>query len=231
MGIGISLAANHFLDLSRRFPLLPRDPSQACIGAGAVWFGQQYSRLFFASITHFTDYHLIYTLSSFLWKGRMLEAQYGTVKFVWTVVLLALLGNCLHVLFALVVFNAVGDSSYLDTCAVGFSGALFGLKVILNHSHNVPPNTTPSIMGFRMDFQLPTKHMAWVELLVVYLFMPYSSFVNNVCGIIAGFIYVSETLDPLFNLPDKLGLGHNPHQQRPNGRYNDGYNDPHYRAR
>jgi len=202
--ISAALSAIQFLNQSLCLPLIPSDARMACVGAGAVFFKGQYSRLLFASLLHLSDYHLVYNVSSFLWKGRKLEPAMGTIKFVWTVLLLALLGNSLHVLFAVFVFNVSGDTFYLDSCAVGFSGVLFALKVIINHAPNLPPLTTPSIMGMSMDFQLPTKHMAWVELLMVYLFMPYTSLVSHVCGIVAGLIYVSRTLALLFDLPDKV---------------------------
>lgn len=50
--------------------------------------------------------------------------------------------------------------------------------MLLNHDS---PATT-SVYGFRV----PTKYAAWLELLVIHLLVPRSSFMGHMCGILAG---------------------------------------------
>lgn len=52
------------------------------------------------------------------------------------------------------------------------------LQVVLNHNS---PSTT-SVYGF----QVPTKYAAWLELVVIHLLVPHSSFMGHMCGILAG---------------------------------------------
>lgn len=74
------------------------------------------------------------------------------------------------------------DYLYYDTCAVGFSAVLFGLKVVLQH--DAPGES--EIAGIR----LPTKHLAWAELVLASLANPQASFFGHLCGIVAGIIHV-----------------------------------------
>jgi rhomboid domain-containing protein 1 len=71
---------------------------------------------------------------------------------------------------------------YLSTCAVGFSAVLFAFKVVLNHDDP----TYSSVMGFT----LPTKYMAWAELVLASAFNPQASFFGHLCGILAGVVHV-----------------------------------------
>lgn len=52
------------------------------------------------------------------------------------------------------------------------------MQVVLNHNS---PATT-SVYGF----QVPTKYAAWLELLVIHVLVPRSSFMGHMCGILAG---------------------------------------------
>eukprot|EP00887_Chlorella_sp_A99_P008208 scaffold12.g8208.t1 len=71
----------------------------------------------------------------------------------------------------------------MRSCAVGFSGVLFGLKVVLNWD----------LPGWSEVYgvALPTKHICWAELLLVQVLVPSASFWGHLCGILAGLIYVA----------------------------------------
>lgn len=47
-------------------------------------------------------------------------------------------------------------------------------------NHNSPAFT--SVYGF----QVPTKYAAWLELVVIHVLVPRSSFMGHMCGILAG---------------------------------------------
>lgn len=88
-------------------------------------------------------------------------------------------------------FRSTPDS-LLSSCAVGFSGVLFGLKVVLNHNSS---GWTDVGIGIR----LPTKYAAWAELLIIQLITPNVSFLGHLCGIAAGLMHVYVTRPILWN--------------------------------
>lgn len=114
------------------------------------------------------------------------------------------MGGAIHTLLGVAAATLFSDDSLLRECAVGFSGVIFSLKVVLNYSPGVAPITTPMFLGFPLPFTVETRHVCWVELLVIWVLMPSSSFWGHVSGILAGLVYVSGVLEPLFALPDKL---------------------------
>jgi rhomboid domain-containing protein 1 len=194
----------HYFDVHLFVRFFPYAISQACIGAGAVWYQWQFKRLIFHALFHRDDWHLSYNIGSFLWKGRALEPQLGPAKFMWSVLLFAVMGGMIHTALALIAAHVFDDESLLRECAVGFSGVIFSLKVVLNYSPGVAPITTPNILGFPLPFSVETRHVCWVELLVIWALMPSSSIWAHVSGILAGLVYVSGVLEPLFSLPDKV---------------------------
>jgi len=197
----------YFLNIQ---PFLPRgfpfEIEEVCIGAAAVWYGQQWWRIFLSAITHVTDMHIVYNMTSLMWKGIQIEPQMGTVRFVWMILWLLIMSHSLlvGVSFGLA---ALGMPEILSQCAVGFSGVLFALKVVLNYSPNVHPVSQPVFFGMPLPFTVPTKHMAWVELIVIHLMMPYTSFIGHLCGVLAGLLYASGLFKFLFAVPDTLGIG------------------------
>uniref|UniRef100_A0ACB8FAR4 Uncharacterized protein n=1 Tax=Sphaerodactylus townsendi TaxID=933632 RepID=A0ACB8FAR4_9SAUR len=82
------------------------------------------------------------------------------------------------------------DPMYKLSCAVGFSGVLFALKVLNNHYH---PGGTSNIMGI----QVSNKYACWLELLAIHLLNPRSSFGGHLAGILVGLIYIKSPLKPV----------------------------------
>lgn len=68
-------------------------------------------------------------------------------------------------------------------CAVGFSGILFALKVVHNHTN---PGGQTNYYGLR----IANKYASWAELLIIQLIYPNASFIGHLSGIIAGFVYI-----------------------------------------
>lgn len=157
-----------------------------CLQPYYILAWQQWPRLFWSAFLHADDVHLLYNMSSLLWKGVLLERQYGSLGF------LALVGELLILSHSLVVGGAYVMSCifpeygylYKTTCAVGFSAVLFALKVVLNHN-----SETFSQVPY-LGFSLPTKYLCWVELVLASLLNPQASFFGHLCGIVAGLLYV-----------------------------------------
>eukprot|EP00808_Paulinella_micropora_P024204 g993.t1 len=144
--------------------------------------------LLWANFFHVDDWHLAYNMVSLLWKGLLLEPQLGSARLVWLVLQMGVLSSLLHVALAALEPWLLG-TYYASSCSVGFSATLFALKVILNYSEDARPVSRPRILGFLLPVELPTKHMAWFELLVTHYAVPQASFTGHLAGILAGLLY------------------------------------------
>lgn len=144
-------------------------------------------RILLSPFLHADDYHLYYNMTSFLWKGYQLEQLYGSEHFALVIGALAMLTQAIYLALA-VVADAVLGWGWSNECAVGFSGVLFALKMILNIDSS--GNT------YLYGISVPTKHAAWAELILIHLLVPNASFVGHLAGIIAGllFVYVERKL-------------------------------------
>lgn len=72
--------------------------------------------------------------------------------------------------------------AYYNEYAVGFSGVLFAMKVVLNaHSDDYT---------FVHGILVPSRHAAWAELILIQLFVPGVSFLGHLGGILAGMLYL-----------------------------------------
>lgn len=107
-------------------------------------------RIFTSALIHIDDYHLYYNISSLLWKGSFLEVVTGSKSFVVMTLFLTVVSGMymnatcmMHSYFLVItaVFNWIGifTSSYYNR-TVGFSGVLFGYKVI-SHFYNAGPSS------------------------------------------------------------------------------------------
>lgn len=91
----------------------------------------EYHRLFWSALFHASDMHLYYNLSSWLYKGRLLEPRIGSEMFLFTTIFCLLGSSVLYVGISWILFHyAPGLAGSYHSCAVGFSAVLFGIKVI-----------------------------------------------------------------------------------------------------
>ena len=76
-------------------------------------------------------------------------------------------------------------------CAVGFSGVLFAMKVVLNYGdHAAGSDSTSSVWGVRVA----SRHAHWLEILVSGYLSPRSSLVGHACGALAGMLWLQLPL-------------------------------------
>ncbi|KAG7668501.1 hypothetical protein Ndes2437B_g06912 [Nannochloris sp. 'desiccata'] len=175
-----------YLKPSSLSDVLPRIPStrSGCLQPAKILFGGQWSRLLWSPFLHQDDLHLYYNMASLLWKGSIIEPFMGSLGFAALILELLLLTGLIYVGIAA---GAVSTGLWFgkrafNSCAVGFSGVLFGLKVVLN-AHS--PGWS-SIAGFN----LPTKYAAWAELVLISIITPESSFLGHLSGIFAGLVHI-----------------------------------------
>lgn len=156
-----------------------------CLIPHAVLREHEWPRLFWSPLLHYDYPHLYYNLVSFLWKGSQLEPRIGGLAFGALIVELGLIGGLVHVALAWLLSmwsHAYVGKAMMSQCSIGFSGILFGLKVILTHDQ---PGWS-EVFGMT----LPTKYTAWLELVVAQMLTPGVSFLGHLSGIIAGLLHV-----------------------------------------
>ncbi|XP_069104289.1 rhomboid-related protein 4-like [Argopecten irradians] len=176
-------------DLSRWFGT----PRSVCMSAYKVWFKGDWKLLILAQLTHGDDIHLYYNMASMLWKGRKLENRFRSVYFAFLLVVFTILCGITYIGLNMALAFLTDDQSYELTCAVGFSGVLFALKVLVSH---YSPRGTQYIMGF---IPVPTRHVFWAELVLIQVITPHASFTGHLAGILVGLLYIKGPLKMLMD--------------------------------
>ncbi|XP_027916410.1 rhomboid-like protein 14, mitochondrial isoform X1 [Vigna unguiculata] len=155
-----------------------------------VWFNphlilkhKDLKRFLLSPFYHIGEPHLVYNMLSLLWKGFQLETSMGSVNFASMVASLLLLSQGVTLILSkslLLLFDY--DKPYYNEYAVGFSGVLFAMKVVLN--------SQSSDYSYVHGVIVPSRYAAWAELILVQLLVPGVSFIGHLGGILAGLLYV-----------------------------------------
>ena len=61
------------------------------------------------------------------------QRRYGSVGFVCLLTLFSIMTGLVHTFLSFVASELLDDPSYTKQCAIGFSGVLFALKVVVNN--------------------------------------------------------------------------------------------------
>ncbi|XP_058489837.1 rhomboid-related protein 4 [Solea solea] len=179
------LALNVYLFLFPAAPLL-----RTCVSVQqAYWFGD-WRRLLLSPLHHADDWHLYFNMASFLWKGKKLERRLGGAWFLYVLSVFSLLTGVVYLVLEATLTTITQDNSYSMTCAVGFSGVLFALKVLNNHYH-------PEGVTYVMGVPVSSNYASWVELVLIHVTSPGTSFVGHLSGILVGLLYTSGPLKAL----------------------------------
>lgn len=178
------LAANTLIYLRPRFlqSVLP--------SIDEVWFNphlilkhRDVKRFFLSPFYHVGESHLVYNMMSLLWKGIQLETSMGSAEFASMVTALLCMSQGITLLLSkslLLFFDY--EKAYYSEYAVGFSGVLFAMKVVLNsQSENY---------SYVHGVVVPSRFAAWAELILIQMFVPGVSFLGHLGGILAGFLYL-----------------------------------------
>lgn len=187
--------------------ILPFAAKEFCISGANILFKKKYSLLMTSALEHGDDMHLYYNMTSFTIKGRYLENKYGPINFALLLVSLIVMSSACYVATAYCLYIYFEhEYAHLIECAVGFSGVLFALKVIITREK---PGESHSLLGF----SLPAWAAAWAELILISLMVPNASFKGHLAGIVAGLVYtdtpVGSVLDGVFYLISGRKMYHN----------------------
>ncbi|XP_021721287.1 rhomboid-like protein 15 [Chenopodium quinoa] len=163
-----------------------------CFLPSAIISQFQVYRIYTSILFHGSFLHLFFNMLALVPLGSELERIMGSVRLLYTVLLLALSNAVLHLLIALLVaYNPFYPYSFLmNECAIGFSGILFSMIVIESSLSGVHSR---SVFGL---FNVPAKWYPWILLLVFQLLLTNISLLGHLSGILSGFAYTYG----LFNL-------------------------------
>jgi rhomboid domain-containing protein 1 len=188
--VAYNIAAHVYPALAMPFSL-----GQVCFSTGAFWAAwcardlvEVAVRTFGSVFTHADDMHLYWNMGSLLVKGVLLEQRLGSEALAVFVAFSIVASSGIQLVVAPFLARAFG---YDCGCAVGFSGVLFAMKVVLNYGdHAAGSNATSSVWGVRVA----SRHAHWLEILVSGYLSPRSSLVGHACGALSGMMWLQLPL-------------------------------------
>lgn len=170
------------------------DAVTVCLSAQAVLKWREYERLILSSLEHADDTHLYYNMLSFLVKGKSLEQRFGSPYFAYLLCVFTVLTSAIYVALQVVLTELTNDLQFYKTCAIGFSGVIFALKVLTTHY-------SERRRQLYFGISIPDKYAVWVELIGIQLMVPNASFTGHLSGILVGILYTQGPLKLLMDLP------------------------------
>ncbi|XP_050418158.1 rhomboid-related protein 4 [Patella vulgata] len=189
-----------FMDV---FPKYFPSATAVCMSSYIVWYHKKWERLFLSAVFHADDMHLYFNMSSLIWKGIFLEKKFKSVYFAYLVSVFTALTSIVYIGLNILLENVLEDHSYGMQCAVGFSGVLFALKVLV--THYTPPGRHLAL-GF---IPVPSRWIYWVELILIQLVTPNASFTGHLAGILVGLFFIKGPLKPLMDSIISPEMGNN----------------------
>ncbi|XP_076651458.1 rhomboid-related protein 4 [Halictus rubicundus] len=175
---------------------VPWNAEEVCISALKVFKHKNWKSFVMSSFEHGSDMHLYYNMVSLILKGSYLEPMYGTMNFILLLSTLTVGCSAMYASLGYALMQLTGDYAYYTQCAIGFSAVLFALKVIVVCEEQ---DRTHNIGGYRV----PSKTAVWVELVLIHLLVPQSSFIGHFGGILVGSLYcytfVGERIDNIIH--------------------------------
>lgn len=168
---------------------------QACISVQSVCYSRDWKRIFMSPFFHSGNNHLYYNMASFVWKAVTLERYFGSFYFMYMVAVFSVATGLLYLALSYVLAEVLDQLSMVQSCAVGFSGVIFALKVVTTH---IQPNSMTMVMGM---FPVPTRLACWAELVLISVIFPNVSFVGHLSGILVGLAFVWGPLKNVMDTP------------------------------
>ena len=153
-----------------------------------------------APFVHGDAWHLYYNMGSFMWKARTLERHFGSKYFAYLLAVFSILTSLVYIALNFLIAEGFDSWSYVRSCAVGFSGVIFALKVVTT-------SLEPPGMSYIFGIPIPKRLAVWAELVVISVLIPRASFVGHLAGILVGLAYISGPLKLLMDLPIDLATG------------------------
>nr|AIY60713.1 rhomboid protein Lonja_RBL14 [Lonicera japonica] len=154
---------------------------EVCFNPYLILKYKDLKRFLLSPFYHMGEPHLVFNMMSLLWKGIQLETSMGAAEFASMIVALLGMSQGFTLLIAKSLLLFDYDTPYYRQYAVGFSGVLFAMKVVLDSQAEY--STAHGLM-------VPARYAAWLELLLIQVLVPGVSFIGHLGGILAGLLYV-----------------------------------------
>ncbi|KAK9790544.1 hypothetical protein WJX73_007583 [Symbiochloris irregularis] len=158
-----------------------------CLSAQDVVQKLQVYRIFTSPLLHVGILHIAFNMLAFVPIASSLERTQGSLPLAHLLALLTLVGDSFFIILSYAL-SYWDEQRWLNTCAVGFSGIVFGLIVIDNAASGASHR---SVFGF---FAVPAKVYPWALLLLWQILLPGVSFLGHLGGILAGEAHVRGLL-------------------------------------
>ncbi|EIE25750.1 rhomboid-domain-containing protein, partial [Coccomyxa subellipsoidea C-169] len=161
------------------------DHAAVCLNPHILVERFQVFRLFTSAFFHAGLLHIGFNMLAFVPVAMSLERQLGSLQTLHLLLMLILVGDIFYISASYLASFVLADArSYLASCAIGLSGAIFGLIVVDNACSGAQ---TRSIFGM---FTVSAKWYPWALLVFWQLLMPGVSFLGHLGGVLAGQAYV-----------------------------------------
>ncbi|RNA04883.1 rhomboid-related 4 [Brachionus plicatilis] len=182
------------------FPTL----GSVCLSFNFILYNREWKRILLSPFFHGDDWHLYYNMISFSIKGRSMEQKYGSFYFAILLSVFSVSTGLIYLAIEYLSYKILETNYALDSCAIGFSGVIFALKVLT--THDLPSGT---IYGFD-GIQVPSKYAYWFELIIISLLTPNVSFAGHLAGIVVGLLYINGPLKILIDFLSSIGMERRP---------------------
>lgn len=169
-------------------------PMSVCMSSDLVYYQGDWMRMIKGTFYHGDDMHLYFNMASLMYKGSLIETAYGSSYFAYMIAVFTGLTSATYIGLGLLLGHCLQDISYIKSCAVGFSGVLFALKVIVTEA------SPPGVQYLLGSIPIPSKYFYWVELVAIQLVAPNASFVGHLAGILVGLAYCKGPLKFIMDL-------------------------------
>lgn len=165
-------------------------PGRVCLNPERVLYHGERWRLLLSSFVHVSDVHVLYNCTSLFFKGVELEPRLGSEHFLALVLFLSVVAHVIYVAVAFVARATGVSEGLMRRCVVGFSGVLFGMKVVVRSRGRGGGGGVRVNRGGFGRVAVVARGSVWTELLFAQVLMPNVSFLGHLAGILAGFVYV-----------------------------------------
>ena len=139
----------------------------------------QYQKLIVPHFYHFNFGHFLVNMTSFYSISSLIENIYQ--KRYWLIILgAAILSNTIHVIISLLGIHFYNDFDIYYSYSLGLSKIIFAIRAL----YYKRLDTFVSVFGRIVH----SKYVVWIELLLISLIAPNSSFIGHLSGITSGLL-------------------------------------------
>jgi len=139
-----------------------------------------YGQLIISNISHSTLFHLLINMLSFYNFGKYFEQRLGSKRFSFLLLYFGLASKIIQVFISFMQHYLCGYNYFYYSGSLGFSCIVFSLRYLYYFERNQ--------QRLLYGFLVKSKYIIWIELLLMTIAMPMSSFIGHLSGILASML-------------------------------------------